>query len=171
MAPAGDRVRARRPTWRASVIEVCGRVRGGDDCGNQSAPDACSGVRTFRVSSRIVGALSAKRHAQELQHATSAPGARVGSAAEDGAPPLDWTARVSTLHRTVIASVTAHGATMTRGKRSAARWSWTTGERGVNRVRLYEHASSGMLYVEWYEARPAPQEPLRRARNLGYTDR
>lgn len=60
---------------------------------------------------------------------------------------------------------------MTRRSRSAARWSWATGERGANRVRLYEHAVSGTLYLEWYEARPEPQEPHRRSRNLGHTDR
>jgi integrase len=59
---------------------------------------------------------------------------------------------------------------MSRSKRPA-RWSWATGERGANRVRLYEHAVSGSLYLEWYEARPAPAEPLRRSRNLGHTDR
>ena len=56
-------------------------------------------------------------------------------------------------------------------RRMPSRWSWSTGERGVNRVRVYEHAASGVLYVEWYEARQDDRGPLRRAQNLGHQDR
>ncbi len=58
---------------------------------------------------------------------------------------------------------------MTR-RRRGSRWSWSTGERGVNRVRVYEHAASGVLYVEWYEDRQDERGPLRRAQNLGHLE-
>jgi hypothetical protein len=36
---------------------------------------------------------------------------------------------------------------------------------------VYEHAASGVLYVEWYEDRQDERGPLRRAQNLGHRDR
>lgn len=55
-------------------------------------------------------------------------------------------------------------------QKGASRWSWSTGERGVNKVRLYEHAVSGVLYVEWYEARQDDRGRLRRAQKLAHQD-
>lgn len=58
---------------------------------------------------------------------------------------------------------------MARRKRGASRWSWSTGERGVSRVRVFKHPRSGLLYLEWFEQRPG-QRPLARTRNLGHAD-
>jgi integrase len=72
----------------------------------------------------------------------------------------------------VIAFVTTdEGITMARPrKKRAARWSWSTGERGANRVRVFEHPVSGLLYFEWFESRPE-MRPVARTRNLGHNDK
>lgn len=55
----------------------------------------------------------------------------------------------------------------------SARWSWITGEKGRNRVRVFTHARSGLLYLEWYEpATGAPsRDHHRRTRSLGHSQR
>lgn len=42
---------------------------------------------------------------------------------------------------------------MTNRPRSK-RWSYSAGERGRNRTRVFEHSRNGALYLEWYEAVP-----------------
>lgn len=50
------------------------------------------------------------------------------------------------------------------------RWSWVTGEKGCNRVRVFTHPKSGLLYLEWQEPR-GDGRMGRRAEALGHTDR
>lgn len=57
---------------------------------------------------------------------------------------------------------------MGKGKKH---WSYSTGERGRNRVRAYEDAKSGILYVEFYELAPGGEGPRRKALSLGHRDR
>lgn len=45
-------------------------------------------------------------------------------------------------------------------RRAKKRWSYTTGEKGVNRVRVFEHAANGSLYVEFYDAGSRRSIPL-----------
>src|SRR5688572_23633972 len=50
-------------------------------------------------------------------------------------------------------------------------WSYSTGERGRNRVRAYEDAKSGSLLLEFYERDLGEQEPRRKRVALGHRDR
>ncbi len=50
-------------------------------------------------------------------------------------------------------------------------WSWSTGERGTNRVRAYEDVARSVIFLEFYE-RPAVGGSLRRVRvSLKHADR
>lgn len=57
---------------------------------------------------------------------------------------------------------------MARGKKH---WSYSTGERGRNRVRAYEDAKTGILHLEFYEDVPGRSKPKRKALSLGHRDR
>lgn len=59
---------------------------------------------------------------------------------------------------------------MTRSLSRRPSWSWTTGEKGRNRVRVVTHPKSGVLYLEWYAPGPAGR-PVARTRSLGHTNR
>ena len=59
---------------------------------------------------------------------------------------------------------------MTRSSPRPDRWSWTTGEKGLNRVRVFLHPKSGRLCLEWYEA-VLGRRPKARTRALGHADR
>jgi integrase len=50
-------------------------------------------------------------------------------------------------------------------------WSYSTGERGRNRVRAYEDAKTGSLLLEFYERDLGEQEPRRKRVALGHRDR
>lgn len=57
-----------------------------------------------------------------------------------------------------------------RAKRGRA-WSYSTGEWGTNRVRLFDRGEKG-LYVEWWKPGATDADPLRRVRMaLGHHDR
>ena len=58
---------------------------------------------------------------------------------------------------------------MPRNASRAARWSWTTGEKGQNRVRVFTHAKSGLLFLEWYEPQLVGR-PKARTKALGHSD-
>lgn len=49
------------------------------------------------------------------------------------------------------------------------RWSYIAGRRGVNWVRAYEEAKTGILYLEWYEE-AAGERPRRKRKSLGHRD-
>jgi len=53
----------------------------------------------------------------------------------------------------------------------SVRWSWTTGERGSNRVRVFTHPKSGRLYLEWYEPAARGDRPRARTEALGHDNR
>ena len=55
--------------------------------------------------------------------------------------------------------------------RHARRWSWSTGERGKNRVRVFEHYVTRLLYVEFYEPGLAGGKPKVKRMALGHRDR
>lgn len=59
---------------------------------------------------------------------------------------------------------------MPRPTARAARWSWITGEKGRNRVRVFTQPDSGLLYLEWYESVPG-RRPRSRSRGLGHRNR
>lgn len=59
---------------------------------------------------------------------------------------------------------------MTRPTSRRPAWSWTTGEKGRNRVRVFTHPKSGVLYLEWYAPGPSGR-PVARTRSLGHTNR
>lgn len=59
---------------------------------------------------------------------------------------------------------------MTRSSSRRPLWSWTTGEKGRNRVRVFTHPKSGVLYLEWYAPSPAGR-PVARTRSLGHANR
>lgn len=51
-------------------------------------------------------------------------------------------------------------------------WSYKAGEKGLNRVRVYEDAKSGRILIEWYERGDEGTGAVRRcARALGHSDR
>jgi hypothetical protein len=50
-------------------------------------------------------------------------------------------------------------------------WSYSAGERGRNRVRVFEHHVSGTLFLDFYEAAPGGARPRRKRMALGHTDR
>ena len=52
---------------------------------------------------------------------------------------------------------------------SKLRWSYSTGEKGRNRVRAFEHAS-GVLMLEFYEQCPGQSQPKRVRLSLGHRD-
>ena len=52
---------------------------------------------------------------------------------------------------------------------SKLHWSYSTGEKGRNRVRAFEHAS-GVLMLEFYEHRPGQVQPKRVRLSLGHRD-
>ena len=57
------------------------------------------------------------------------------------------------------------------GKRKKRCFSYSAGERGRNRVRVYEEKSGGPVFLEYYD-REAPSLPLRRRRkSLGRISR
>lgn len=59
---------------------------------------------------------------------------------------------------------------MPRSIAHRTRWSWVTGEKGCNRVRVFTHPKSGLLYLEWQE--PTGDDASRkRKESLGHTDR
>lgn len=58
---------------------------------------------------------------------------------------------------------------MTQTRKGARRWSYSTGERGVNRVRAFEHAS-GRLYLEFYEPRGDGERPRPQRVAVGHAD-
>lgn len=51
------------------------------------------------------------------------------------------------------------------------RWSWSTGERGVNRVRVYEDPARGVIFAEFYERIAGEHHPKRQRISLGHADR
>lgn len=53
----------------------------------------------------------------------------------------------------------------------AKRWSYSTGERGVNRVRAYEDATRGVIFLEWYERVEGRKDPKRERVSTGHADR
>lgn len=59
---------------------------------------------------------------------------------------------------------------MRRGKTTPERWSYSAGERGVNRVRVFARDRDGKLYLDWYEG-VAGQRPRQRRRLLAHSDR
>ncbi len=67
---------------------------------------------------------------------------------------------------------------MTDAKRNAAlksknpkRWSYCVGERGQNRVRAFEHAETGRLFLEFYEPTHLSGRPRVKRVALGHRDR
>jgi integrase len=61
--------------------------------------------------------------------------------------------------------------TMARSSPTPDRWSWTAGEKGANRVRVFSHPKSGRLFLEWYEPVLGTKRPKARTRALGHSDR
>ena len=57
---------------------------------------------------------------------------------------------------------------MTKGSKS---WSYSAGERGRNRVRAYEDAARGSIFVEFYEPVPGRNTTRRARLSLGHSDR
>ena len=58
-----------------------------------------------------------------------------------------------------------------RKQRQRKGWSYSAGERGRNRVRVFEH-DTGRLMLEWYEPAPGSPRPKRKKRKtLGHSDR
>lgn len=60
---------------------------------------------------------------------------------------------------------------MTQHPRTARRWSYSTGERGVNRVRIFQHATTGRLMIEWYEPGESGERPRPKRAALGQCER
>lgn len=60
---------------------------------------------------------------------------------------------------------------MTRSHSDPDRWSWATGEKGSNRVRVFVHPKSGRLFLEWFEKAVLGNRPKARTRALGHVDR
>lgn len=54
---------------------------------------------------------------------------------------------------------------------SAERWSYCTGERGRNRVRVFERSKGRNLAIEWWETDPDTGQRKRRRQSLGHRDR
>lgn len=54
---------------------------------------------------------------------------------------------------------------------SATNWSYTTGEKGRNRVRVYERSGSGIIYLEFVEEDPETGRRTRRRLSTGHADR
>lgn len=50
-------------------------------------------------------------------------------------------------------------------------WSYKAGEKGRNRVRAFEHANTGNLFLEFYEAQPGSSSLQRKRVALGHRDR
>jgi hypothetical protein len=50
-------------------------------------------------------------------------------------------------------------------------WSYSTGVRGHNRIRVYERRDGGPLWVEWYDDSGRHQKPLRDLRNRPILDK
>ena len=48
---------------------------------------------------------------------------------------------------------------MTHAKKKSQRWSYSVGERGRNRVRAFEHAVTGRLFVEHYKPTRSGERP------------
>lgn len=59
---------------------------------------------------------------------------------------------------------------MPKPSRRTARWSWTTGDKGSNRVRVSTHPKSNLLVLTWYEP-VVGGRPRARTRGLGHADR
>lgn len=55
--------------------------------------------------------------------------------------------------------------------RQARRWSFSAGERGVNRVRAFEHATTGRLFLEYYEPQARGDRPRPRRVALRHENR
>ncbi len=53
----------------------------------------------------------------------------------------------------------------------ARRWSWSTGERGRNRVRVFEHQTTGLLFLEMYDSVGPGKKPRPKRIALGHRDR
>lgn len=49
-------------------------------------------------------------------------------------------------------------------------WSYSTGERGVNRVRAFAHVTTGRLFLEYYEPRSTGAKPRPQRVALGHRD-
>ena len=66
-----------------------------------------------------------------------------------------------------------HGSARSRHMPSAKkkRWSWSTGERGVNRLRVYENPQRGVIFAEFYERIAGEHRPKRQRISLGHADR
>lgn len=62
-------------------------------------------------------------------------------------------------------------ATSKKANRKKKAWSYSSGERGRNRVRAYEDAKSGALLVEFHERIPGSNQLKRRRKALGHRDR
>jgi integrase len=62
----------------------------------------------------------------------------------------------------------ARSTTMARAK---PRWSYKTGEKGRNRVRVYEDETRAVIFVEFYEDAPGEVESRRVRISLGHRDR
>ena len=58
-----------------------------------------------------------------------------------------------------------------RKKTRKPRWSYSVGERGLNRVRAFAHAETGRLFVEFYEPAKFPSRPHVTRVALGHRDR
>jgi integrase len=50
-------------------------------------------------------------------------------------------------------------------------WSYTAGEKGINRIRVYERREAGPIYVEWYDREGRHQQSLRTATNTPVFDK
>src|SRR6185437_2003949 len=50
-------------------------------------------------------------------------------------------------------------------------WSYKAGEKGRNRVRAFEQANTGHLFLEFYEAQPGSSSLQRKRVALGHRDR
>lgn len=59
---------------------------------------------------------------------------------------------------------------MPQPTKRAARWTWSTGEKGRNRVRVFTHSKSALLFLEWYEP-TAGDRPRARTQALGHANR
>lgn len=56
-------------------------------------------------------------------------------------------------------------------RRKNKRWSWSTGKRGRNAVRVYEDRAGAPLFLEFYEFEASKQARVRRRVALGHVDR
>lgn len=54
-------------------------------------------------------------------------------------------------------------------KDASARWTWSTGERGINRVRVFTHPKSGRLCLEWADVDLAGHRTVRTS-SLGHAN-